>query len=552
MLASLKILAQVLPRIAEEGHDHEVRSEEELVRCLAAEGLDQPSAAISVAILRRLLLLTSCLDEADARKGRWRFVSFPAYLFARSVISGACGADYRLLERGFWESPRQNAGRQHDLLHRIELIRGASESAALQEAIRRVWVAWSIILVDGKFLLVAREDDKPERADTMGSFVFPGGRVAPGDLMEDSLSRRLDFFDPAVPITFDEAESPLARALLRELKEELDLDRSDLLVTETAGTVISFRTLEGSNAAHALTDYYLQVFRIESSSRGKQALLTRLAERSDQFAWFSRDELQTKKNASGKTAFVDALLADPRAGGEVLHAHSRFEMNFGDDEPGREEVDVPVGAEDRFVIGETSRERDIPFDLSERERGILAFFVAARRSERTAELAQEIKVVPELGWVIIDDPSLLRECREFATRLYKAFAPWKPLAFEGNAVRLNVQRPQLAYFGASAFSLRVSPIRSGERYELSLCRASISSPLGRFVERTEVHVAARKLGQGIHQLAAGDLNFALEHWGSLKRLAQNLTLFSNQMGLRRMLRQQDGVPVLAVGALRAD
>ena len=88
MNAAWEELARHLPRVAEEGPDHEVVSEAALVQHLVQTAGSPIAAETFVASARRLLLATAALDDQEVAKGNWRIVSFPALLFARSLLLG--------------------------------------------------------------------------------------------------------------------------------------------------------------------------------------------------------------------------------------------------------------------------------------------------------------------------------------------------------------------------------------------------------------------------------------------------------------------------------
>lgn len=551
MLSQMRLLAQSFPRVAEEGLDHESCSDADLTQRLAAAGVESAVSAGLVPLARHILTMASCLDESLASKGQWRFVSFPAFLFARSLFLGAASNGFRLLDRGFWSPSEANGRKQHELLHQTELLR-ISTTTGSPTAIRRVWVAWALIAVDGLFLLVRREDDNPERADSLGSFVLPGGRVAFEDMATGDANERMDFFDPSKALSPTAAQAPLVRALRRELFEELDLISTDAVGVELAGDLVAYQALEGANGAHAMTDYLLQAFRVKLTTAGKQALLKSLARYGDRFSWFTPEELTAKRNASGQTAFVDALLQLPSAKIRSLFDPQLADISMGDVLPGSEDVDIPVAEGDAFILGDTSRERTIVAPLTDEQRRILGVLGAFRRGDVMVSTPPWVTVVSKTGWIVITDEQQLRSIRAFAEDLRHLDPRWSPIAIEGNAIRLNTASSALVNFCPSAFSLTLTGEGKGKKYQyrVSVTRREIASPFGVAAEVRAETAVAKQLGEAIESLAHGKAQQVKDKWDSLKKQRQELRDVCLRLGLRQLLRMQAGTPILAVGEVR--
>jgi 8-oxo-dGTP pyrophosphatase MutT (NUDIX family) len=545
MIEALKVLASCLPRVAEEGTDAEAVIEGDLAKRVAAATGDLAQGQVVVSMVRSALVLASCLDERELTQRRWKFVSFPAALFARSLLMGAGQEGFRLLDPGFWEVSDPNIDRQRTRLRELEQRRMHSGGSA--RPIRRVWVAWVLIAVDGNFLLVQREDPTPDRPDSQGEFVLPGGRVSSADLANIEVSERLDFFDPNLPLPKGRAcEEALERAARRELLEELELGVGDIATLDRVGEVFPHCALEGARSAHALTEYLLQLHRIELTSAGRFTLLRALASHSHRYAWFTTDELRGRRNRRGEKAFVDALLWFPASQLESLLEAARYEIPIGDVPAGREEVDIPLAPDVALAIGPTGKERRHLVRLTDADLKMLGFLAAVRRGDAVKRLAPGLRFAPRVGWLIVENSELLHELTRIAAQLRSLDSSWVPLAIEGAAIRLNLVDPSLVGFDASAFSLRVAIQDSGERYLLRLTRCAIECPLGVAIAHTQTLQTAATLGEAVFSLATQGKSTEVPESVKRHQREPKEKAFLTSAGLRLLIRWVNKEPELVV------
>lgn len=540
-------IAYHLPRVAEEGTDHEVVPEATLVQYVS-ESVDGAHAAQAlVALARRMLVSAAVLDEREAAKGNWRIVSFPALLFARSLLMGLGDDTFRLLEKGFWEPSDYLIDRQRRLIRGLEQRRFAA-SQELQ-AIRRVWVSWALMACDGRFLLVRREDPNPNRDGSHGEYVLPGGRASALDLGDLTLEQRLDFFDPfVVPADSDATLPVLRRTLARELLEELELGSDALASITCEHDRIRYVDLEGAKAAHAHTEYLIQMFRVALTEKGKNELLRSFARYPERYAWFTTEELAAKKNARGDGAFVDALIATFRENLPTVLDPAGSDIPLGTERPLSEKVDFPLTPDVPLTIGRSGSERRILLDLSQEQLLTLGVLAAIRRGDPVSELPPGLIFAPTLGWLIMEDLALLAEMKVISNALRKATPTSPLLSFQGTAVRINASDANHVCFNAQAFSLSIADERRGKSYRLRLKRTEIRSNVGRAgaLER-EAHLA-ETFGSAVYELAEGKIKLASDNLDTVKRIQRGeLQGLLNSVGARLLVRQVDGVPELAVG-----
>lgn len=533
--ALLAILSRLLPRVVEEGTDAETIAEAKLVQRLAeSAGVSLEQAATTLALVRCWLQALSVLEPRRLAAGEWRFVSFPAFLLAKSLLNGLSTAEFRLLEPGFWDAGDYRVDKQRALIKQVEELRAALPLALMP--IRRVWVAWAWVALDSRFLLVRREDPVVHRDGSRGEFVFPGGRVSPQDLPDLPLSARLDFFDPNQPANMAVAEHAFRAALLREIHEELDIPPSGLTAATVVREPVRYLALEGAKSAYSATEYLIQSFKLELHATGKTALLRCLAVYPERFDWFTTDELAAGSNAAGARAFVDAIRNELPLDAECYAVHIGGSVTLN------EPVEIPSRLGEPFNVGITGRERQIHIPLEPEEVATLAWLAAIRRNEPVTELAEGVSTTSAGGWILVDDDVRFAKLRQLASKLEGAGLPL--LDFHERGARLNAANEM--NFSPSLFSLVVLDERRGKSYKLTLIREEIRSPLGVAPARQIVTSLPEKFGNAVYSLEQGDPGPALNDFDTVKRMQRDIRGALNDIGLRALIRQVDGVPELTV------
>lgn len=534
----LTALFRLLPRIAEESSDREEIPEAEIIERLSeATGVGHEEASSALSVVRRLLQTLSVLDEGRLSAGVWTFDSFPASLLARSMLSGLGAEEFRLLEPGFWNSSDYLVDRQRALIKRSEELRAALPAGLVP--IRRVWVSWAWIALDGKFLMVRREDPALHRDGNRGQFVFPGGRVSAEDLPELvylTPSARLDFFDPDQEIDPSHARYAFALALRRELREELDIPGNAFEAEIPVGDAIHYEALEGTKSTFSATEYRIQPFNVGLKDSGKTALLRCLAAHPERFAWFTAEELTAGVNAAGAKAFVDAI----RQGGPALDPDA-FTISIGNATPLKDPIDIPSKPSEPFAVGITGRERQVHVDLDADEIDQLNWLAAVRRGDDVDELSPDVSIASSTGWVLVDNDSALSNLRTLAAKLDAKGLSL--LDFHERAVRLNAATP---YFSPSIMSMEILDERRGKTYRLHLSRRPLQSSLGIATARKASTTLSEILGNAVYSLEQGDPQPALDNMETVKRMQREIRGFLDSIGVRLLVRQVDGVPELAV------
>jgi 8-oxo-dGTP pyrophosphatase MutT (NUDIX family) len=530
----LATLSRLLPRVAEEGGEAEAIAETTLATTLAeTAGIHPEQAATTVVLVRRWLQALAVLEPRRLAAREWQFASFPASLLARSLLSGLGSPEFHLLEPGFWDASDYRIDAQRKLIKCSEELRAAMPDGLVP--IRRVWVAWAFVALDGRFLLVSREDPAQHRAGSRGQFSFPGGRVSPQDLPELPLATRLDFFDPHKQPVNAVIAKAFANALHRELHEELDISASQLASAVPASQLTHYAALEGGKSAYSATEYLLQAFKVELTNAGKIALLRCLAAYPERFDWFTQDELAKGVNANGAKAFVDAI------GNTPLDA-TAFDIRIGTTPLFKEAITLPSNNEEPLSVGVTGREKPVHLALQADEITNLNWLAAVRRNEPVNELTDGVSIAIGSGWVLVDHDDQFDKLKHLAAKLEDAGLPL--LAFHERAVRLNVDGE--IHYSPFLFSIDLQDERRGKTYKLTLHRWEIRSTLGVAPKQQITASLPEKLGAAIYSLLQGDPNQALDDFDTVKRMQRDIRNALDGIGLRVLIRQVDGVPELTV------
>ena len=146
----------LLPIMAEEGTLQQATTLSEIDSQLSVKlGCSREEAAGRRLNWQRLLQAFCLLDERALDQGQWRFVSFPASLFARSLVSGLAIPEQTFFPHNYWEQgahrPTEVVEEQRQLLHSLESRRLQFHPQTEQVLpIRVVHVAWGLLRLSTK------------------------------------------------------------------------------------------------------------------------------------------------------------------------------------------------------------------------------------------------------------------------------------------------------------------------------------------------------------------------------------------------------------------
>ncbi|MBK1724954.1 NUDIX hydrolase [Thiocystis violacea] len=380
-------------------------------------GVSESEAALIVMTCQRLFDSLALLDRRLLHAGQWQFVSFPAQLVARSLLSALADEDQDFFECRYWEQgahrPEDVVEAQRTLLRGLETARVASHRRSAPKPIRFVYVAWGVIRLDGRFLLHHREDKARRQT---GNYVLPGGRFNLSDLPVELQTPQ------GLPLTqrteSTEALSSLERTLVRELAEEIQLRHPEHYSFRPWRQLRPFREVEGARNNHAYTEYLIRVFEVTLNASGHLRLLETLSDHPEQFAWFSPEDLMRKVRRDGKVAYLEALHAD--LGGDLKEALEGVAESFVDrptfeDETGA--VDVPMTGSSSLMRGRTGKERAVAIDLSDDDQAVL--LALAWYAKGLAFSSVDGVVLLPSGWVKVIDDRCLRSLDLLSEKLHK-------------------------------------------------------------------------------------------------------------------------------------
>jgi len=445
----LAALESRLPIALEEGDAPGAVALAEVEHALAADA-DAAYAAGALAVVDRLFCTLGLLSKEARAEGVWRFMSFPAWLVARSVLQSLSTTGQSLVSPGYWgtQPAQRDLEEQRALLRQLE-ERRARYHPTQAAPIRFVHVAWAAIQVGERLLLLHREDRS--RPDARGNYVLPGGRFrladAPVGARPAHSTRELAYGGSGWPAQF------LDRTLARELHEELDFVADDDYTATWQADLPLYRRVEGARNHLAYTEYSIAVFAVRLTQRGYLKLLTMQAWRPGAQAWFTLAELDAGRTSAGATAFIDALRPALVGGAPLLVAcGASFVPEYR--LPGKQKgLDLPLAGGRRLRYGKTGEgvlDLDVP--LSDAEAGWLLALGWHAKSLPFAQPAQ--RPLLDDGWVALqaDDVPLLARLRD---RLDAAGLPALELVDDAFA-RLSMP-PSAIFFDTALFRCSVLP-----------------------------------------------------------------------------------------------
>lgn len=542
-----------LPRYAEEEGDFYAVPRTALVDALCqTPQLDCAVAETAVALVETLLDTLAVLDTDYLQKGEWCWVSFPAQLLALSLLTAWGDQDSRFFAAHFWNTQGiadAKKEQQRDVLHAIETRRVEHHAQQAAQPVRTIYVAWSVIKLDGKILLYQREDTR-KRFDTQaGDYGLVGGRLNQRDVAGD-------WQVPDLLAALQTANSPVMKAALpttlkRELHEETGLEFGLHYQFKPWRCLRTYRQVQGSAPNHALTDYHFEVFNIELTLEGYLFLLGQVAQ-DGRLVWFSPKDMLPGKSA-GDLPYLHALLADFDNDSLAFEtALSALPDSFGAgylvDKP-KYGLTLLLDAEKPVLAGVLGKEKTLDVVLTPRQTALLLGLAAHGRGFRFATVAENVAFLA-YGWVDVrHHPVLQTELRQLAVLLNG------PDIFIENhqdtLFRLSVN-PAMVYFDEAlfSFSLRQVDLAGTEvKIPVTLARKSFVTALGDVAGKSETFSLKRTFAGRLWQIAQGTLSSELDFDAVPKAVkiedAYEKTLHKDPqfsaLGLRKLLRHEDGV-----------
>lgn len=498
-------------------------------------GCPNEEAACRRLIWQRLLQAFCLLDDHSLARGEWRFVSFPASLFARSLISGLATPEQTFFPRNYWD---QGAHRPVEVVEEQRQLLQAMESRRLQFhpqpeqllPIRVVHVAWGLVRLDGRFLLLHRED---RNRSGKGNYVMPGGRfnVVDWPEIDETRLQETQQIGRRLPL------SVLEKTLVREILEELGLQYKDHYQISHWCDLNPWRQLEGARNHLAYSEYLMSIWHLELNEAGETRLLARLA--SQDHAWFLKEQMQSQRLPDGSTSFLDAL-------------HGQFGSELPDrlqDIP-ESRLDTRAGSESDFTDfspisqslrrGKTGKEKSIDFALDDWERRYL--FALAWHARGLPFLVPEGAGFYLRGWVKHSNDQM-GQARQLARKLMASGHVL--MEIKDAYVRLSLP-PNCLYFTPDIYSFSLLPEGNDEqaqRWRFELQASPVSTPLGETAALVQSWVVSRNAARIVQSIAQGadpETDFRIKAGDVQKTLRDQFDQPLRQFGLRKLVRIVEG------------
>lgn len=522
--SALTKLLDLLPLHAEEGRMRERAREGDII-----DQLGCVEASATVGVIRRIFESAQLLDRQELNRGYWTFVSFPASLLGRSLVSTWAIPDQSLADSGYWDDPSR-VDEQRALLHALETRRTIHAGTLPAQPIRFVHVAWGVIRLGGDFLLNKREDKK---RTGVKQYVLPGGRLNTADLPAEKQN-------PAALRALFTRKSALAQQCLsktttRELDEELGLHADDDYTFTPWKTLDSYCAVEGSGNKHALTNYDISLFHIKLTQQGLLKLLEKISTEPEKNLLFSIEDLKLGKRPDGADAYIDALKNDlgERFSDELgsIPDSSSTPYAFADENTA---VDLPESASSPFLRGKTGKEKEFPFPLSQFAWELILLLGWCARGLKILPNKDRVLVLGG-GWIRLIRDEDITAAKELASAM--AADDFPLLEFAGNGLRLSVD-PSHLYFSEKLFSYTYKQQGNGGAVDLRI--DEIQTSLGRLSEKNIRMQVPRNIATVIEAIETGRNPASIREIQEAKALPrqnrESITAFTREIGLRRLIR----------------
>ncbi|GHV33353.1 hypothetical protein FACS1894187_01390 [Synergistales bacterium] len=403
-----------------------------------------------------LLLVQDILDKAGVLdricldNGKWRFVSYPARLFACSLISLFMNED-GFFRRGFW-APVLNSSLidQSYVLHSIETLR---ENTAQKSPIRRIFAALGVIKRGGYFIMRRRENQEDDPDNKLhGSYGFPGGRLNVEDLDASGANmtpEQKNAFLYGVPSRLTDGETSvidnaLPYTLTREIKEELGLKHGDHY-TYSFRHKQSSTFIHGSNAHHCITEAHVTFFDIALTSAGD----ARLALQENSYRLFRLSDILSDNEGvflnAPEESFKNYIKDAKDSADSIFIKSSQLPLAKSKQTDETAHIILPPGARGDVFLD------DIKISLSDEQNKLLLLLGTFSRLEFKSQLQTNSVLKKRFGWLSLSD-RLLRVARQ----INKDTAEYGPLLFiEGSMCRLRISRENI-FLNPEMFYARIT------------------------------------------------------------------------------------------------
>jgi len=535
-------LIKHLPHFAEEQGDFYAVSREQLCIALCQQtDTEKAVAENTVAICECLLESLACLNTDYLARGEWCFVSFPVQLLALSMLEAMSDTDSRFFEarpneKHFWNThsiDNEQKEQQLSVLKAIETRRQAFHTTQQAKPIRTIYVAWSLIKIEGHILFYQREDTQKRHDKQSGDYGLVGGRLNQYDLkgIVEDMNQRLLLLQSS---NIDAIRPALAHTLKRELLEEVGLEYGKHYDFKLWRELSPYQQVQGAAPNYALTEYFISIYNIDLTLEGFCAL--QQISSNERLAWFSLDEMVQGQTQDGKIAYIRALLDDfKHLQVSLKHALLDVEDSF--------QADYQVDKKNYGVIlakdpsshcyqGVVGKEKSFDLSLSTEQNALLLGLAAHQREFRLSSLHPEIVVLHPYGWIEVKAQSTLsKELVALASQLKS-----EVLIVENNLdryFRLSLA-PDNLFFDYDFYHWSVD-VNTKEN-NFSITRKAIQTPLGVIDPVLNYASITLTLASNLKKLVDQQLHVAI--YDNYRK--SDVVNVVKQVGMSRLLKEVDG------------
>lgn len=544
----IKTLIRELPRYAEEEGDFYSVDRNSLIRVISKRHAIEPAVAENTVMLcEQLLDALSVLNVDYLLKGEWCFVSFPAQLLATSVLTAMSDGESRFFAPGFWNTQgvsNDKRERQRDVLHLIENARNENHLSRQARPIRYCYVAWSLIKLDGRILFYQREDTQKRFDKAAGDYGLIGGRANQTDIAIADKKALLKALQSPHSECIKQA---LPNTLKRELREETGLLFEEHYTFKPWRSLKPYRQVQGAAPNHALTEYYLDIFRIDLTLEGYLHLRKKI-ETDERLVWFSLADVAHGETADGKIPYIKALHNDFGSSQAVLEAAlEALPDSFASKYlfyPSKYGIILPIAPDKPVSAGVLGKDKPLAIHLTARQSLLVLGLAAHLREFQFASLNEHVVLHP-YGWIEVTGQTAIRaELKDLTALLNEG-----ELIVENHRdtyFRLSVA-PEVIFFADElfAFSVRDADLNGTKaKIPVTLQRQSFQTALGCVGEKTEVFELTRGFVGRLktlsdHSFSVYD-NDAIQIEDNYKKELHKEAKFK-ALGLRNLVRREAGV-----------
>ncbi|WGS88595.1 NUDIX hydrolase [Methylomonas sp. UP202] len=339
----------------------------------------------------------------------------------------------------------------------------------------------------------------------------------------------------------------LPQTLKRELREEAGLLFGEHYHFQPWRSLKPYRQVQGAAPNHALTEYYLDIFRIELTLDGFLFLQQRIKNDS-RLAWISLDDLVRGDTSDGKIPYIKALYDDFDGDRAALVAAlaelpDSFVAGYLSDKD-KFGITLPIAPGKPVLAGVLGKEKPLELRLNSRQLALVLGLAAHLRGFAFESLSADIVLHP-FGWVeAVGKSSIGQELIELSAALVG-----RELVLESRRdclFRLSI-KPETVFFSDELFSFSVCRqdlLGVKNKLPATIERQSLPTSFGVVQAKTEVFNLTLEFADNLRLLSeqqfSTDNEDAVKIEDAYKKGMHKDTRFQ-ALGLRNLIRREAGI-----------